>query len=200
MEWIRVTMSSAELEKKAKQYREEALSMMKKSKTLPKEEISQGAEEISQEAEELPKKIPSEEENAAADTDVSAQMQENIPADAQEPAERLPEADGEAGKRAEPKPKAEGDASHPAAEMYPEGAACDINDKPAEQNEYGIYTAEEILSSEKDSKGIREAARALEEMKQNNERAKSTGHSQGAADRPKSGAQRKNGRREQSGG
>lgn len=123
MEWKKEKLSASELERRQREYMNEAMSMVRRSQAAP---------EPPAEPEPKPDEVP-----------------------VAEPAAAVPEHIDE------PEPVAE-----PAAEPEPEPADAE---KPAESDNYGVYTADELLGAPAKNEGMKKAAEILEEMTRSTE-------------------------------
>ena len=128
MEWTKITITPAELERRPQEYRLEALNMMQRSRSYPAQAPTpQTAPEP---------KSDSEPEEAQRRDDNAPPKEEDAPK------------------------KDEGKAED-------EKSGDDIlsdTDNPKKDESYGVYTAEEILSSSFESEEMKKAAQMIEEL------------------------------------
>ena len=154
MEWKKENISSAELEKRQKEYMNAALSMMKKSgaqHSLPTDEKPAGQQPA------VAVTLTEEASDRLSDTNEVPQTDEEMP-DEQPSAEQS---------SAEQSP-----AEQPSAEDESDDRTDDAQD-----DKYGVYTADEIMSGEYTGEGLKKAAEILEEMTRSTEMMKKLANS-----------------------
>lgn len=164
MEWKKENISASELERRQKEYMNEALSMMKKSgsphslpEKLPEPVTPAGSIRLTEEASD---KLS----EANVDQPDEQQPDEQKP-DVQEPDEQEPDVQ---------EPEKQQPIEKPATEQ-----PTDDND-----DKYGVYTADEVLSGEYSGEGLKKAAEILEEMTRSTEMMKklANGDDEGESD------------------
>ena len=167
MDWKKEQISAAELERRQKEYMNAAMSMVKRSHTV---------EVITAKPPEPEPHEPEPEEAAAA--------QESVPekpgkADTPEKAEKSEEAE---------KPEEPADAAPETAEEKAPEIDEPVPDEEPQKDpgsgkdpNYGVYTAEELLSGEAEGAGLKKAAEILEEMTRSTEMMRKLANDDGDA-------------------
>ena len=152
MEWKKENISTSELEKRQKEYMNEALAMMKKSSS----------------PDPLPEPKPAEQKPAEQQPD------EQKPDDQPDAAAQFTEEASD--KLSEPTDVPKTDVNVPDEQTSDEQKRDEqITDDSGDK--YGVYTAEEIINSEYSGEGLRKAAEILEEMTRSTEMMKKLANS-----------------------
>ena len=150
MDWKKEKISTAELERRQKEYMNEALAMMKRSGSPPK-----------------PAFIAADEREPEAVTEQPVTEQ----ADAAASAETETGSDSELAE-AETEDEGKEETEQEAAEPEEPGSAGHAENTPGADESFGVYTADELKNSEYKSEGLKKAAEILEEMTKSTEMMK----------------------------
>ena len=169
MEWKKEKVSAAELERSRKEYMSAAMSMLKRSssavKVVPEEKLPETPETPPPETE----TPPPETETPPPETETAEAAQTVQPADA-EPEENVQVSVTEVQQTETAEEKTE-EAEKEKEEKQQTGETAEVTELQEEECEkeenYGVYTAEEVLQAKDTDSGLRKAAEILEEMTRN---------------------------------
>ena len=153
MEWKKEKISASELEKRQKEYMNEALAMMKRGVTVSV--TVQTPAPVSEEEQAVHAEGNSEQADAVQQ-EASAQMEETHEEAVAEKVDVQQE---------EPEQTSE-------LPQDDEEEQCEEDEPEKDDDKYGVYTADELMNSEHGSEGLKKAAEILEEMTRNTEMMK----------------------------
>ena len=174
MEWKKENTNSEELDRRQKEYIDAAIRMMKRAENMKNEscaaaEEKSAAEDISEAKEEIPEATYSAPEAIVSDKEEKCEEQEAVAdsseetTEAEEAAEEIIGYDEEAAET---------------AEAVTEENEREISEEEDTEGDYGVYTAEEILSGE----GFKNAEKIIDEIKQQKNAMKKMTEEQEAAE------------------